>query len=253
MSAGKRIMRRWLRIGVHDRYIADAHHQRRFLLEFAALPPDRVDTVVNGVDLERFSPGAKQDPVSLNLPVTENYVLSVSQARPEKRLDVLIEAAEEVFRIRPGLSVTFLHVGDGQCLEKWKAKAKKHGLGDRYQFAGGKADVVPYHRLATVFAHPAERESFGYAVAEAMACGKPVIAARSSGPSEIIDEGVTGTLVEIGDVQGFARAILALLDDSSRRKQMGAAGRERAVRLYDLHRQSVELASVIRGELAKTQ
>jgi glycosyltransferase involved in cell wall biosynthesis len=245
----KRILRRWLRIGVHDRYVANAHHQRQFLLEFAALPPDRMDTVVNGVDLERFTPDPRPDPATLDLPTTDYYVVSISQARSEKRVDVLIDAAAELFRIQPELSVTFIHIGGGQCLDEWMAKAAKLGLGNRYQFPGGKTDVIPYHRLATVFAHPAERESFGYAVVEAMACGKPVIAARSPGPSEIVEAGVTGILVEPGDARGLAQELLMLLDDPSRRERMGSAGRERADNLYNIRRQAVELARVIRGQL----
>jgi glycosyltransferase involved in cell wall biosynthesis len=247
--AAKKIIRGWLCIGVHNRYIANAHHQRRYLLDFAGLPPNRVETVVNGVDLELFTPNPRPDPATLDLPPTEYYVLSVSQARPEKRVDVLVDAAAQVFRIRPELSLTFVHVGGGQCLDEWKARAAQHGLADRFRFPGNKAVVAPFHRLATVFVHPAERESFGYAVVEAMASGKPVIAARSSGPAEIVEAGVTGIIVEPGDVSGMAREILALLDDPPRRERMGTAGRQRADRLYNYRRQGVELARVIRGQL----
>jgi glycosyltransferase involved in cell wall biosynthesis len=245
----KQILRRWLGIGVHNSYVANAHNQRRFLLEFTRLPPHRVETVVNGVDLERFTPDPRPDPVDLGLPITDYYIVSVSQARPEKRIDVLIDAASELLRLRPGLSITFVHVGGGQCLDEWKARAARLELGERYQFPGTRADVVPYLRLATIFAHAAERESFGFVVAEAMACGKPVISARSPGPAEIIDPGVTGILVEPGDIPGMVRELLSLLDDPSRREKMGVAGRERCARLYDGRRPAVELARVIREQL----
>jgi glycosyltransferase involved in cell wall biosynthesis len=212
-----------------------------------------VETVVNGVDLERFTPDPRPDPTILGLPVTDHYIVSVSQARAEKRIDVLIDAASELFRHRPELSLTFVHVGGGQCLNEWKARAASLGLGDRYQFPGTRLDVVPYFRLATIFAHAAERESFGFVVAEAMACGKPVIAARSPGPSEIIDPGVTGILVEPGDVPGMARELLSLVEDPLRRERMGAAGRERCMGLYDGRRPAVELARVIRGQLPNPQ
>ncbi len=237
----------WLAIGIHDRYVANAHHQRRFLLEFAALPAHRVETVVDGVDMERFFPEPRPEAAGLGLPATEYYVISVSQARPEKRIDVLIDAAIELFSLRPELSLTFVHVGGGQCLEDWKKRALP--LGDRYRFTGTKSDVVPYLRLATIFAHAAERESFGYVVAEAMACCKPTIAARSPGPSEIIEEGVTGFLVDPGDAGGMARQILMLLDDPPQRERMGLAGRERAQRLYNSRRQAVELAAIYKKEL----
>jgi glycosyltransferase involved in cell wall biosynthesis len=251
--AAKQLLRRWLGIGIHDMYVANAHHQRRLLLDFARLPPHRVETVVNGVDLTRFTPDARPDPAALGLPTTEHYVVSISQARPEKRIDVLIDAASEIFHLRPGLSLTFVHVGGGKCLDEWKARAKRLGLGDRYQFTGTRSDVVPYLRLATIFAHAAEFESFGFVVAEAMACAKPVIAARSPGPVEIIDSGVTGILVEPGDVPGMVGELLSCIDDPSRRIRMGNAGRERCERLYDGRRPSIELARVIRDQLLKPQ
>jgi glycosyltransferase involved in cell wall biosynthesis len=207
---------------------------------------------VNGVDLEQFFPAPSPAPSTLGLPTTEYYVVSVGQARPEKRIDTLIAAAAEIFRQEPGLSSTFVHVGGGQCLESWKKKAAELGLGERFQFPGGQANVVPYLRLATVFAHPAERESFGFAVAEAMACGKPVVAARSPGPAEIVGENGSGTLVEPGDVRGFARELLALLKDESRRQQIGNAGRARVVQYYDSRKQSLDLARVIQTELKKS-
>ena len=243
----KRLLRGWLAIGIHDRYVANAHHQRRFLLEFAALPAHRVETVVDGVDLERFTPEPRPEPAELDLPVSEYYVISVSQARPEKRVDVLVDTAIELFSLRPELSLTFVHVGGGQCLEEWKKRAAP--LGDRYRFTGSKSDVVPYLRLATIFVHAAERESFGYVVAEAMACGKPIIAARIPGPSELMEEGVTGILVVPGDASGMARQILGLLDDPPRRERMGLAGRERAQRHYNSRRQAVELAAILKKEL----
>jgi glycosyltransferase involved in cell wall biosynthesis len=251
--AAKQVLRRWLGSGIHNMYVANAHHQRRFLLDFARLPSQCVETVVNGVDLTRFTPDPRPDPLALDLPVTEHYVVSISQARPEKRIDVLIDAASEIFQLRPGLSLTFVHVGGGKCLEEWKSRAERLGLGDRYQFPGTRMDVVPYLRLATIFAHAAERESFGFVVAEAMACGNPVLSARSPGPAEIIDPGVTGILVEPGDVSGMAKELLCFIDDPFRRIRMGKAGRERCERMYDGRRPSIELARVIRDQLQSAQ
>lgn len=244
--AAKRVLRGWLKRGIHDCYAPNAEHQGRYLVRSVGLPRSRVVTVVNGIDVERFTPGPRPDPNALGLPNTEYYVISVSQARPEKRVDVLIDAAALVFHQQPGLSLTFVHVGAGQCLDVWKTKAEKLGLGERYAFPGESTDVLPYHRLATLFAHAAERESFGFAVAEAMACGKPVVAARSAGPAEVMEEGKTGLLVELGDAGGFARAILRLFEDAELHARMSTAARERAVQLYDVRRQAAELAAVIR-------
>lgn len=245
----KLVLRRGLKLGIHDCYVPNAHHQRRFLIEFACLPPSRVQSVVNGIDLEKFRPGPRPDPASLGLPASDYYVVSVSQARPEKRIDVLVDAVREVFRRRPELSLTYVHVGDGQCLESLRVQAAP--LGERCQFVGARSDVVPYLRLATIFAHAAERESFGYAITEAMACRKPVVATRSQGPCEIIEPGETGVLVDQGDVSTLAAELLALIDSPERREKMGAAGREHCERLYDGRRQSHGLAQVMREQLSR--
>lgn len=251
--AAKRILRGWLGMHVHDGYVANAHHQRRYLVDHGGLPPGRVVTVVNGVDIKQFAPGPRPDPASLGLPETDYYVVSISQARPEKRIDRLIDAAAELFRQRADLPAKFVHLGGGQCLEEWKARAEKLGLASRFLFPGGRGDVLPFLQLATVFAHTAERESFGFAVVEAMACGKPVVATWSPGPGEIVEQGITGRLVEPDDARGLAQALLALLEDPGERERLGKAARERAVRHYNARQQAIELARVIRRHLGNSR
>jgi glycosyltransferase involved in cell wall biosynthesis len=240
----KQLLRRRLRWNLHDLYIANAHHQRDFLLNFACLPPERVTTIVNGVDVDYFTPGTPPDAAELGVPDTNHYVLSICQARPEKRVDFLIDAAAEVFRRAPDLSLTFVHVGDGECLQDWKAKAESLGLQNRFRFIGFRNDVLPFLRLATCLVHTAERESFGLVVAEAMACGKPVISTNAPGPAEIVLDGWTGRLMKQPDAAEFADAILKLLTEG-RLEAWGNAARERAIERFDLKRQVNELADLI--------
>lgn len=240
----KRVVRQGLKHNLHDLYLANAEHQREFLLDFAALPQRRVVTIVNGVDTQRFSP-APADAAALNLPTTDHYAVSISQSRPEKRIPFLIDAAAEVFRRKPDLSLTFVHVGAGPTFEADKAKAAALGLADRYIFVGRRNDTLPYHRLASFLIHAAERESFGLVLAEAMACGKPVIATTSPGPKEIIDPGVTGVLVGEEDLDAFATAIGKLAADEALRRRMGDAARRRAESRYSLQRQAEELTATL--------
>lgn len=243
-SAAKRVSRRVLKRNIHDLYCANAHHQRGFLLDFAGLPAERLVTVVNGVDTEYFSPKAV-DPASLGLPASDHYAVSICQSRTEKRIDFLLDVAAEVFRRHPDLSLTFVHVGDGPTLEADRAKAQALGLGRRFVFAGRQADVRPFHRLASFLVHTAERESFGLVLAEAMACGKPVVAADSPGPAEIVDQGVTGQILAQGDLAGFAEAVHRLATDAGLRRRWGEAARGRARATYSLERQAREFAQVL--------
>ncbi len=87
-----------------------------------------------------------------------------------------------------------------------------------------------------VVVHPSESESFGRSIAEAMACGKPVIGFAVGAVPELVLDGQTGIVVRPFDTAALAAAIERLLIDESRRQQMGAAGRQRARELYDLKR-----------------
>ncbi len=241
----KAINRRFLQRNIHDLYVANANHQRRFLLRHAVLPAGRVQTVVNGVDPVRFSPGPMPDPVELGLPVARQYVVSVCQARSEKRIDFLIEIAAVYAKRYPAAGVTFVHVGDGPALAEWIAKANALGLGDRFVFAGGQTNVAPFHRLASVYAHCAERESFGLAVAEAMATGVPIVAADSPGPAELLAGGIGGVIVPQNQCGSFVDAIHKYLRNDRLRAETGAAGRKRIKENYTLDRQADELAAAI--------
>jgi len=243
--ATKAITRRLLQRNIHDLYVANADHQRQFLLRHAVLPPGRVKIVVNGVDPVRFSPGPMPNPTELGVRAARQYVVSVCQARPEKRIDFLIEIATEYAKRYPTADATFVHVGDGPALAGWIAKANALGLGDRFVFAGGQTNVAPFHRLASVYAHCAERESFGFAVAEAMATGVPVVAANSPGPAELLSGGIGGVIVPQNQSVSFVDAIHKYLSNDQLRTETGAAGRERIEQKYTLNRQADELATAI--------
>lgn len=241
----KQILRRGLQWNLHDLYIANAHHQRRFLLDFAKLPSQRVTTIANGVDCEIFIPGPSPDPATYGLPVTAHYAVSICQAREEKRIDQLIEIAAILFAKKPDLSLTFVHVGDGPALSGWRSLAARSGLGQRFQFLGFHNDVAPFHRLASFFVHTAERESFGLVIAEAMASGKPVIAMDSPGPREIILNDQTGWVVPCGDLNSFAEYVLRLASNDDQRSALGDRARTRALSEFDVRRQAEELARAI--------
>jgi glycosyltransferase involved in cell wall biosynthesis len=168
------------------------------------------------------------------------------QARPEKRIDVAIDVAAEVFRRRPEASVTFVHVGDGECLAACREKVLARGLGPRFVFAGFQNDVRCWIQKSSILLHTAERESFGFALVEAMAFGKPVVAMDAPGPREIIDNGVTGRLIDQGDVVGAAEAVIELISNDEVRIEWGAAARRRAVEKFSLERQAEALAGAIK-------
>jgi glycogen(starch) synthase len=105
---------------------------------------------------------------------------------------------------------------------------------DRVIFAGEVSDAQLESHLhaCDIFVAPSRYESFGLVFLEAMMFGKPVVGCRAGGMSEVIEEGVTGVLAEPGDVASLVSAISALLEDGTKRREFGRAGRERYLQLY---------------------
>ncbi len=237
------IIKRWLQrirgeLGIchHDHYIAVSESNRKFLHQTSGIPQRKLTLLPNAVDTVRFSPGSKPDPLSLGLPSTQGYALMVCQARPEKRIDFLIDVAAEVFRQQPDLSMTFVYVGDGGEKPKWQAKVADLGLQRRFVFAGQQRDLAPYYRLADLFLHAPSRESFGLVVAEAMSTGVPVIVSRVGGPAEIVQHGQHGLLLETDDLQGFSQAVIDLWNHPEKRRELGRRARQRVEQNYSLNK-----------------
>lgn len=245
----KWVLRSGLGVGLHDMHLAVSQHGQRYLREFAGFPASRLVTVANGVDPEQYSPGPAPSPAELGLPRTDNYAVGIFQARPEKRGDFLLEVARRVFAQRPRLSLTFVHVGGGPCAEAWQAKASAWGLAERFRFVPVQRNTAPYHRLATLLVHAAERENLPFAVLEAMATGKPVVASRIPATKELIRDGETGFLLDLQDGEGFAAAVLRLIDDPHLCHRLGQAGRDCVLRHYALDTQARQLSQVIREQL----
>jgi glycogen synthase len=105
---------------------------------------------------------------------------------------------------------------------------------DRVVFAGEVSDaqLESHLQACDIFVAPSRYESFGLVFLEAMMFGKPVVGCRAGGMNEVIDEGVTGLLAEPGDVASLVSAVSMLLDDATKRREFGRAGRERYLRLY---------------------
>ncbi len=248
----KTFLRRILKINLHSIYLANSLSQISFLLNFAKLPVSRIQPCVNGVDTNLFSPSSTNDFQKNNITNTQLVVLSIAQARDEKNIMFLIDVAKEVFKINPEISLSFVHVGDGHCLEAWKNYALESNLQDKFFFVGKHLDIRPFLQISTVLAHVAKRESFGYVLAEAMSYGKPIIATPSQGSKEIIADGHTGAIVNTNNPRIFAEKLISFLSDPEELSKMGFSARERAKCLFSVKRQAEDLSIIIKDLLNHT-
>jgi glycosyltransferase involved in cell wall biosynthesis len=243
----KYLIRRVLRRQSHDLHLANSKAQQRFLLEYSLLPPDRVALMENSIDCEHFCPGDQAAArAQTGLDPDRFWILSVAQARTEKRIEALIQVMHEVVQARPAARIGFVYVGDGDLVAEWKQQAAALGLADCVVFAGRQNDVVPYYRSADLLVHAAKFESFGLAIVEAMACGLPVVASAAAGPRETIAHGTTGELVGIDDFDAFTRAVLRYVDDPAMTKLQGRNARAHVNAAYNIVRHGKDFAAHIR-------
>lgn len=244
--AVKFLLRRVLGRQQHDLHLANSAAQQQFLLDYQLLPPQRVVLMKNSVDCAHFRPGDRAAArAATGLDQDRIWLLAVAQARPEKRIDQLIRVLHRIVRERPDAPVGLVYVGDGPPVTKWKELAEELGIASRCVFAGRQNDVLPYYRAADLMVHAAERESFGLAIVEAMACGIPVVASAAAGPRETVVDGHTGALVELHDFDAFGAAVLRYINDMSITKMHGNNARAHVDQAYNVVRHGKEFAQHI--------
>jgi glycosyltransferase involved in cell wall biosynthesis len=124
-------------------------------------------------------------------------------------------------------------VGDGPERCKVEQYCRGNDLCDSVTFVGGGTYVIEELLVgADLFLLPSETESFGLAALEALSCEVPVIASRVGGLPEVVDDGRTGYLLPVGDLEGMAAAAARLLGDEPLRRAFGSEGRRRAVERF---------------------
>jgi L-malate glycosyltransferase len=163
-------------------------------------------------------------------PNGEKLLVHVSNFRAVKRP---VDCVEILARVKArGARVRLVMVGDGPERGATVYRAEQLGVLDDVLFVGKQAAIPAYLGIADVFLLPSELESFGLAALEAQACEVPVIATRIGGIPEVISEGETGYLSDVGDVEKMSEDTIRLLKDEDMRRAFGDKGRELAVQRY---------------------
>lgn len=217
----------------------------------AALPSVPVELLLNAVDTQHFSPG-QVDPYLLDRlaglaparPGTLRIGLIATFAR-WKGHDVFLEAAASLMRTRPTPPVRFFIVGgpiyqtrnSQWSLPELRTKAEHFGLQAKVGFIPFQDDPVDVYRALDVVVHASTQpEPFGRTIAEAMACGRAVIATQAGGAAELFQHGADGLGVPPGDPQALAGAIHLLAEDARLRSKLGVQARTSAQRSFNRRR-----------------
>ena len=163
-------------------------------------------------------------------PEREPLLVHVSNFRPVKRPVDCVEILARV--LQQGVKTRLVMVGDGSERTNAEHRARCLGVFDKCIFVGKQPNIVDYLSAADVLLLPSQTESFGLAALEAMACEVPVIASRVGGIPEVVTDGETGFLSEVGDVDKMANDAARLLSNQTLCRSMGKAARESAVSRY---------------------
>jgi glycosyltransferase involved in cell wall biosynthesis len=198
----------------NSNFVRDAF-ARDFAGKSAVIPP--------GVDASQFRPGGHRRPGAIL------FVAHLDTGMEFKGLGTLLQAVGGL--VADGTEVTLEVVGSGQLLPSYRKQAAALGLGpDRVRFSGHLSgqDLTDAYRRTSVAALPSGNESFGMFLAEAMACGLPVVASRTGGIPDVVVDGETGLLVTHGSVAELSNSLRRVVEDPALAQALGGAGRRRA-------------------------
>jgi sugar transferase (PEP-CTERM/EpsH1 system associated) len=219
-------------------YVALSRDLQRYLREAIGVPDNRVSAIVNGVDTNVFAPSAERSRPDGFPFAGANLCIcgTVGRLQPVKNQVALARAFVRALQIEPSMRarLRLAIVGDGPLRNEIVGILTAANVLDLAWLPGARDDIAQILRSFDVFALPSLAEGISNTILEAMASGLPVVATDVGGNGELIDVTRTGVLVEAGDDEALAQALLAYASDREHARAAGSAGRARAERLYGL-------------------
>jgi len=235
-----------------QRVIAVSNAVARELRSASITSDERIAVVRNGVDVDRFAralAGFDRTEFLRSKGLPEDCLVagSIGELRTLKRHDDFIRAAALVAKQFPRVQFVLAGIDTspgGAVRRQLEQLVTELQLDERFHFLGWLDDAEQLLAALDVFVSASETESFGLAIAEAMAAATAVVATETEGAREVIEDHQTGLLVPIGDVTQIARAVTSLLVDEQQRKQLGARAKEAVASQFSLQRMVDEIETI---------
>jgi glycosyltransferase involved in cell wall biosynthesis len=221
--------------------VAALSQEMRAEAQAFGIQADRIYVMGNGVDTTIFHPRSNEERLNLRRQLgvdADGMVVFVGRLSKEKNPDGLLRAWQLALpNFTAGWKLVL--VGDGPMRGELEAFVDERRLRDTVFFTGLQANVESWLGAADVYVLASHIEGLSNAMLEAMAIGLPVVSTRVSGVRETVEEAGAGLVVDVGQKEQLADALIRLANDSALRSQMGRAGRAVILKTYSINHVAV--------------
>jgi L-malate glycosyltransferase len=206
-----------------------SQYLRRETCQVFDIKENVIEVIPNFIDPNYYYRRPNEALLGKYAPDGEKLVVHVSNFRPVKRITDCIRIFAA---LQSKVKARLVMVGDGPEKSQGEWLARQLGVSKDVLFVGKQHAIVDYLSIADLLLLPSETESFGLAALEAMACEVPVIASNVGGLPEVIADGETGYLAEVGDVETMAKYGVKILSSDTLQRKMGNFGRQVAIEKF---------------------
>ena len=201
----------------------------RHVRRHSRVPASRMCTIAYGIDIPRFADAEPVDLRRVNLDPQKPTLIFVGRLHPVKGVDLLLDAFWEIARVH---DAQLIIVGDGPLRDTLECRTRKLELTEKVVFCGMCREVAGYLKAAAAMVMPSYWEGLPIAAIEAMAAGLPVIASRTEGLIDLIEDGKTGLLFTTGHRNEMKNAISRILSNPPWARTLGQNARHLITRQY---------------------
>jgi glycosyltransferase involved in cell wall biosynthesis len=226
---------------------------KKELVELGVAPEDKIEVIPIGLDLAQFVKHNNRGEFKRSLGLSKDCLIvgTVGRLVPIKGQRYFLEAANKICGDMNGNGdVKFVIVGDGELRDELEARARELGLEGKVYFTGFRTDLTDIYADFDIMVLPSLNEGTPVALIEAMSSGKPVVATTVGGIIDLVEDGVTGLLVESESERELREGILALLSDKAKRTMLGRKGREAVYPAYDIETLVARMSDVYASSLS---
>jgi glycosyltransferase involved in cell wall biosynthesis len=222
-----------------DRFLSISSVIKQEFLEYG-VPPERIVSIKNGIDVRRFSPVSLAGKMELRrrLDLPDGLLCTYTgKLNRMKGLEMLLRAWQRLVARHAEFHLVLVGSGANQflsCEDELRVFVRDNDLERSVTFTGAVGNVHEYLNASDLFVFPSETEALPISLIEALASGLVIVASRAGGIADVVDDGVNGRLIEVGDEEGLVAAIEDLVRHTEIGERFAQAARTKAVEVFGI-------------------